>query len=154
MALTNSQYEAIMRGYERTRDTNRSLLASRQEKVYREISGYEELADSVSTLSVAAAKMVLSGDDGALSRLRDSLKEISRKQKELLAGAGYPENYLEPVYDCPDCQDTGYTDGSGGRKEKCHCFRQQEISVLYDQSNIRETISRENFSTLSYDGEK
>ncbi len=151
MALTNSQYEAIMRGYERTRDTNRSLLASRQEKVYREIPGYEELADSVSTLSVAAAKMVLSGDDGALSRLRDSLKEVSRKQKELLAGAGYPENYLEPVYDCPDCQDTGYTDGSGGRKEKCHCFRRQEISVLYDQSNIRETISRENFSTLSYD---
>ena len=154
MALTNSQYEAIMRGYERTQDTNRSLLASRQEKVYRELSGYEELADSVSTLSVAAAKMVLSGDDGALSRLRDSLKEISRKQKELLVGAGYPENYLEPVYDCPDCQDTGYTDGSGGRKEKCHCFRQQEISVLYDQSNIRETISRENFSTLSYDYHK
>lgn len=151
MALTNSQYEAIMRGYERTRDANRSLLASRQEKIYREISGYEELADSVSTLSVAAAKMMLSGDDGALSRLRDSLKEVSRKQKKLLADAGYPENYLEPVYDCPDCQDTGYKGGPGGRKEKCHCLRQQEISVLYDQSNIRETISRENFSTLSYD---
>jgi len=151
MALTNSQYEAIMRGYERRRDAGRSLLASRQKKIYSEIPGYEELADSVSTLSVNAAKMALSGDDSALSRLHDSLKEISLKQKELLRAAGYPDNYLEPVYECPDCQDTGYVDGTDGRKEKCHCFRLQEVSLLYDQSNIREMISRENFSTLSYD---
>ena len=151
MALTNSQYEAIMRGYERRRDTCRSLLTSRQKKIYSEIPGYEELADSVSTLSVKAARMVLSGDDNALSRLRDSLKEISLKQRKLLRAAGYPEDYLEPVYECPDCQDTGYVDGTDGRKEKCHCFRLQEVSILYDQSNIREVISRENFSTLSYD---
>ena len=151
MALTNSQYEAIMRGYERRRDAARSLLASRQEKIYSEIPGYEELSDSVSTLSVGAARMVLSGDDNALSRLRDSLKEITMKQKKLLKAAGYPEDYLEPVYECPDCQDTGYVANTDGRKEKCHCFRQQEVSILYDQSNIREMISRENFSTLSYD---
>ncbi|MCM1541723.1 MAG: ATP-binding protein [Blautia sp.] len=151
MALTNSQYEAIMRDYERRRDINRSLLASRQKKVFSEIPGYEELADSVSTLSVDAAKMALSGDDQALPRLHESLKEISRRQKQLLQDAGYPADYLELVYDCPDCQDTGYISGAGGGKEKCHCFRQQEVSILYDQSNIREMISRENFSTLSYD---
>ena len=150
MALTNSQYEAIMRGYERRRDTNRFRLASRQEKIHNEIPLYKELADSVSTLSVSAARMVLSGDDGALSRLHDSLEEISRRQKELLTAAGYPDDYLAPSYECPDCQDTGYVN-SGGQKEKCHCFRRQEISLLYDQSNIREIISRDNFSTLSYD---
>ncbi|MCM1213692.1 MAG: ATP-binding protein [Lachnospiraceae bacterium] len=151
MALTNSQHESIMRGYERRRDANRSLLASRQEKIFRQIPGYEELTDSVSTLSVDTAKMVLAGNDQALSRLHDSLQEISRRQKQLLRDAGYPEDYLEPVYDCPDCRDTGYISGADGRKEKCHCFRQQEIAILYDQSNIREMIARENFSTLSYD---
>lgn len=151
MALTNSQYEAIMRGYERRRDANRSLLASRRTQIFNEIPDYEELTDSVSTLSVNAAKMVLSGDDQALSRLRGSLKEISAQQKKLLQDAGYPEDYLEPVWDCPDCQDTGYLNSSDGRKEKCHCFRQQEIAILYDQSNIREMIAAENFSTLSYD---
>ncbi|MDE6924935.1 MAG: ATP-binding protein [Acetatifactor sp.] len=151
MALTNSQYEAIMRGYERRRDTNRSRLASRQEEIYKEIPGYEELADSVSTLSVDAARMLLSGDDGALARLHDSLEEISRRQKGLLRDAGYPDDYLEPDYGCPACRDTGYVSGTDGRREKCHCFRQQEVALLYDQSNIREIISRENFSTLSYD---
>ena len=151
MALTNSQYETIMRGYERRRNANRALLASRQEKIYSGIPGYEELADSVSSLSAATARMVLSGDDSALSRLHDSLTDISRKQKEMLRDAGYPEDYLDPLYDCSDCRDTGYVDGADGQKEKCQCFRQQEVSILYDQSNIRELIAKENFSTLSYD---
>lgn len=151
MALTNSQYETIMRNYERRRDANRAMLASRQKEIYSGIPGYEKLADSVSSLSVDAARMVLSGDDDALSRLHDSLKDISRKQEKMLKDAGYPTDYLKPLYDCPDCQDTGYVNGVDGRKEKCHCFRQQEVSILYDQSHIREMISRENFSTLSYD---
>lgn len=151
MALTNSQYDAIMRGYEHRRDENRSLLVSRQKKIYSEIPGYEELTDSVSSLSVDAAKLLLSGNGDALALLHDSLEEISRKQKKLLADYGYPEDYLEPVCTCPECQDTGYVTGTDGRKEKCRCFRLQEVSILYDQSNIREIISRENFSTLSYD---
>ena len=58
---------------------------------------------------------------------------------------------MEPVYDCPDCKDTGYIDG-----RKCHCFRQAEISLLYEQSNISRILEKENFSTLSdeyYQGE-
>ena len=34
---------------------------------------------------------------------------------------------------------------------KCHCFRQAEISLLYEQSNISQLLEKENFSTLSYD---
>ena len=155
MALTNSQYEAIIRRYEHIRDDNRFLLASREEEIYNAIPGYKELADSVSTLSVSAAKKVLLDDesdpDNALSCLHDSLQEISLKQRELLADAGYPKDYLDPVYNCPDCRDTGYTTDTDGRRTKCHCFRRQELSILYDQSNIRDMLSRENFSTLSYD---
>ena len=151
MALTNSQYESIMRRYEHIRDDNRFLLASRRKEIYDAIPAYQELEDLVSTLSVSAAKKMLSEDGEALPRLHDSLQEISQKQKKLLTEAGYPEDYLDPVYHCPDCRDTGYLEDGQGRRVKCHCFLQQEISILYDQSNIRETISRENFSTLSYD---
>ena len=45
------------------------------------------------------------------------------------------------TYRCPDCQDTGYI----GR-QKCHCFRQAEIDLLYHQSNLRQVLERENFS--------
>jgi len=151
MALSNSQYESIMRDYERIRDRNRSLTASRREEVFDAIPGYRELSESVSTLSVSAARLMLSGDKDALNSLHESLREITAKQKSLLAEAGFPENYLDPIHTCPDCRDTGYIDAGNGGQEKCHCLRQREIAILYAQSHIQDVIARENFSTLSYE---
>ena len=78
--------------------------------------------------------------------LRDSLAELSGRKVQLLEDAGFAPDYLEPVYECPDCQDTGYI-GS----EKCHCFKQAMITLLYEQSNIREMLRTENFDSLSYE---
>lgn len=151
MALSNSQYRTIIRGYEHTRDVNRSLTESRREEVYRAIPGFRRLAESVSSLSVASARRMLQGEEGALEELHRYLADISSRQKSLLTEYGFPADYLEPVYTCPLCQDTGYLPGDGGARVKCRCFRQQEIRILYAQSNIQHMIERENFSTLSYD---
>lgn len=151
MALSNSQYETIIRRYEKTRDDNRYLLEGRRREVYGRIPGYQEMEEAVSTLSVQAARQMLDGDDGALSALRAQLAQLKEKRRRLLVSAGFSADYLEPVYTCPDCQDTGYVAADGGIKEKCHCFRRQELAVLYAQSNIQNMVERENFSTLSYE---
>lgn len=151
MALTNTQYDAILKEYAVTRDANRALSMARAEEVFRVLPEVAELNDSVSALSVAAARSVLSGDDAALTRLHEQLARIDQKRKALLTSAGFPEDYLEPVFDCPHCKDTGYVTGEDGLKEKCSCFRRREIAVLYSQTNIRELLAKENFSTLSYE---
>ena len=151
MALSNSQYESIIKKYERTRDYNRQLLAARREQVYLSVPGYRELEESVSGLAAAAARLVLEGDSTARDKLSARLSEISRQRARLLTDAGFSPDYLTPIYTCPDCQDTGYVDGSDGLREKCRCFRQQELSIRYAQSNIQDMIRHENFSTLSYD---
>ena len=131
MALSNSQYEAIIKGYERVRDANRELGESRREEIYNSIPGFRELEDSVSTLSAACARRMLEGDESALNGLHDKLKEIACTQKLLLKEHGFPPDYLEPVYHCASCRDTGYVTSPEGLKEKCTCFKQQEISLLY-----------------------
>lgn len=151
MALSNAQYETIIRGYERTRDNNRYLLDARHREVYAAVPGYQELEESVSTLSVSTARLMLSGDDSAADRLHDQLAQLKTKRRNLLISAGFSPDYLEPIYTCPDCLDTGYITSGNGAKAKCHCFRRQELSILYSQSNIQEMIERENFSTLSYE---
>lgn len=150
MALSNSQYEAITKKYERTRDINRVLVETRRDEVYRTIPGFRELADSVSSLSVSAARRMLEGDSLAPEHLHQQLQEITSRQKKLLAQYGFSADYLEPVYTCADCRDTGYIIASDGTREKCHCFRQEEIRLLYSQSHIQDMIEQENFSTLSY----
>lgn len=151
MALTKAQYDTIMRNYEERQTRNMRLLMQRREQVYAQLPEYKELEDSVGTTSVAHARLLLDGDTAALAELKQRLAEVSAQRKALLSQSGFPEDYLEPIYDCPDCQDTGYIDG-----QKCHCFRQQEITLLYEQSGIQEMIARENFDTLStayYQGE-
>ena len=151
MSLTNAQYNSIMKDYEQTRDRNRHLTEQRRREVYTKLPEYGRLDESVGELSVAQAKLLLNGDDEALTRLRLSLKDISRRKKELLVSAGYPADYLEPVYTCPDCKDTGYIEGDNGLRKKCHCFHQQELDILYEQSHIRDMIASENFSSLSFE---
>jgi len=151
VALNNYQYETIIKGYERTRDTNHRLSEARREEVCSTIPGFRELDASVGTHSVASARSLLEGKEDALPRLREKLAEIAASRKQLLAQYGFPPDYLDPIYQCPLCQDTGYVPSPDGLKIKCQCFRQQEISILYAQSNIQELIARENFSTLSYE---
>lgn len=150
MSLNNSQYESIMKSYEQTREANRRLTQERRLAVYAQIPEYSALEESVATLSVSMAKQMLAGDDDALAHLHAALADIGNKKKALLAEHGYPADYLDPIYKCPDCQDTGYLENKEGRREKCHCFRNQEIALYYEQSNIRDMLSKENFSTLSY----
>ncbi len=146
MALTNSQYETIMREYENRQTRNRHLLEERTAEIYRQVEGYREIAESIAAISVSQGKKLLEGDEHALEDLKASIRSLSSMKEQLLTGQGYPADYLSPVYDCPSCHDTGYIDGA-----KCHCFKQAVIDLLYEQSGIRELLEKENFYTLSYE---
>lgn len=146
MTLNNTQYNTIIRIYEERQNKNRHILDQRRADVYANVDGYRELDESIASISVEQGKKLLSGDVGALDELKRLLKELSDSKASLLAAAGFPNDYLEPIYDCADCKDTGYIDG-----RKCHCFRQAEISLLYEQSNISRVLEKENFSSLSYE---
>ncbi len=152
MSISPTQYQAIMRTYEETQLHNRRLLEQRRQEVYRKADSYRALEDSIAGISVSQGKKLLEGDSHALDDLRDTLSTLRDMKKQLLLGAGFSADYLEPIYTCPDCRDTGYLEN----REKCHCFKQKLITLLYDQSNLKEMLAHENFSTLSdvyYQGE-
>lgn len=146
MGLTNSQYDGIIRKYDAERMNNARLLEERRNEIYSKIDGFKELDDSIVTTSLECAHKKMAGDDSALSELHILLTELKDMKRSLLVGSGFPADYLDPIYTCSDCHDTGYIE-----REKCHCFVKQITDILYDQSNIRDLISENNFSTLSYD---
>lgn len=146
MSISNAQYDEIMRTYEEKQNSNRHLVESRRDEVYAKIPEYKALDSSVADISLEQGRKLISGEVGALASLRDRLREIGAKKKELLKAAGFPEDYLEPVFSCPDCKDTGYIDG-----QKCKCLKQAIIRYLYAQSNIEKVLKEENFDSLTYD---
>jgi len=146
MSLSKEQHDFIMRGYEERRLNNYHQLNKRKQRVYTLIPEYKLLEDQVATASVARARMLIDGDEAGLEEYRAKIAANASQRAALLAEHNLPADYLEPLFTCPDCQDTGYI-----HSEKCHCFRKQEITLLYEQSNIQEMIEKENFSTLSYE---
>lgn len=146
MALSNSQYDSIMRIYNQKQLHNKHELDRRTAEVYEKLPVIQEINDEIGTSALKSARQLLAGDQDALLRLRRMIEQLKEERELLLTSGGYPKDYLTMQYECSDCQDTGYRSG-----KKCHCFKQREIELLYAQSNIKEILTRENFDTFSYD---
>ena len=141
MQLLNEQFSFLYSDYDKTQLKNNRIHLMRQKEIREKIPAYRELEDQMRETSVLAARAALEGSHESMRELTEKTEQISREKKELLAQYGYPENYLEPVYTCPDCHDTGYI---GDRK--CHCFQKRIVEYLYEQSNLKEILDIENFS--------
>lgn len=145
MALSNSQYNAIMRIYNQKQLKNKHDQDDRVKEVYGRIPQIRQIEDEISSQAVLCARRLLDGDMTARETLKGKIEDL-REQKAVLMGAyGYPPDYMEMRYFCSDCQDTGYIGG-----KKCHCFRKEQIKLLYAQSNIDDVIQKENFDTFTY----
>lgn len=154
MPLTNRQYDAIMRGYDRRQYQNYREQCARTDEIYHKIPEIRRIDEAVSDSSIKHAEQIFALQKQKLSEnrkftlehLKSRLDSLREEKESLLLQAGYPADYLDMHYTCPDCQDTGYI----GRK-KCRCFQREEIKLLYSSSRLETVLSEENFSTLSFD---
>ena len=144
MGLKASQYQAIMRIYEQKQLKSQDIMNRRYDEVCRSFPEFRKLDESISALSVQCGKRLLEGDTSAMDTLHKELASLRSRKQDLLMSGGFPADYLEPVYECPDCRDTGYT---GSRK--CHCLERMIVDTLYQHSNLKGILERENFDTFS-----
>lgn len=149
MALTASQYDAIMREFNQRRLNNRYLQEQRIHEVYDAIPELSELDGAIVDLTMKRATATLSLADAQADSLEDYAKDIERianRRTALLMQHGYDPAYLEPIYDCPHCKDSGYVDGA-----KCSCLRKAETDLFYSQSNNKNINIRETFENFRFD---
>ncbi|MDO4616304.1 MAG: ATP-binding protein [Lachnospiraceae bacterium] len=148
MPLTNTQYNSMLSRYQERQLRNRQLQEEHIRDAYQQIPRLAEIHDEVSTLSMKKARILLhpSGNDKDFN-LDLALSELADERRALLLANGYPADYLELPVSCSLCHDTGYTED--GRK--CSCFLQMEVELLYDQSNLKEILQKENFEYFSLD---
>lgn len=135
-----------MRVYEEKRAKSRDLANLHYEHACQKVPKLASIDASISSASLDQAKKLLAGDDTALASLKEEIRSLSDRRRRLLSDAGFPEDYLEQHFECPDCQDTGYV----GTK-KCHCFLKAIIDLFYTQSNLKGLLEQENFEHFNFD---
>ncbi|MEG0216602.1 MAG: DNA replication protein DnaC, partial [Hungatella sp.] len=126
MALSNSQYNAIMRTYNQKQLDNKHDQDRRVQEIYEQIPQIRQIEDAISSQALICGKRLLDGDVTARSNLKAQIEDLREQKALLLSSHGYAADYMEEHYRCADCKDTGYIGGS-----KCHCFKQEQIKLLY-----------------------
>ena len=91
-------------------------------------------------------RTALAGED--ITPVKERNQALCKKRRELLLSYGYPSDYTEVHYTCPDCHDTGYID-----TKMCRCLREALIRENLKSSgigNLIETQSFDNFDLSHY----
>lgn len=145
MGLTVSQYDSLMREYDRTRLMHKRQLDDKFNEIYNKIPRIKEINDSISSISVQGAKKMLLDGTGTLEDIKSQIEALSQEKASLLRQYGYSEDYLSMEYTCSKCKDTGYIG-----QNKCSCLKNSIIEILYQKSSIKDVLTKENFSTFSF----
>ena len=133
MSLTNAQYQEIMRMYEARRLSNYNLSRERRREVYAQIPEMRDLDREMTHNSILLGKQLVTAKDQQPTDLcRQKNQKLADQKRQLLLDRGFSRDYLDPVYTCPDCKDTGYI----GTK-KCHCFRQAVTRLILARPRLR-----------------
>lgn len=148
MPLGNTKMQAILKEYDAIREKNRALLNARKEEVAQNAPDYFRYKNEIISLCMKKANNSLfpAKTDLDANTYQLALARLRKASADALMAAGYPSDYLEPVYDCSLCNDTGFVTGT-----QCTCLKKRITRVLYAQSGIEHMLETNNFSTLSYE---
>ena len=145
MNLQAAHFDAIMREYDNQRLENMHALNARTQRIYLRFPEIQQIDEQISDLAEQFAASFTQNNAMSFDEYRRKLSDLRMEKEALMKCYQIAPQTLQMQYRCPDCQDTGYIEN-----EKCHCFRQKLIDEMYQQSNLREILKAENFSTLSY----
>jgi DnaD/phage-associated family protein len=106
--------------YEDRRRKSEDAAASRRAEVYEQIPEIKALEDDIKRLNIERLSAAFSGADNrksAAAKADSDLAACFERKRTLLEKAGFPEDYMEIVYFCSICKDTGELDDGTG----CAC---------------------------------
>ena len=146
MTLKSSQYLEIMKEYDEVQLLHKKELNARQEEIYQKIPEIKQLDQELSTGSIAKMKELILSGNSASNQIKERNQVLRDKKKELLDRNGFPADYLEPIFTCKLCKDTGYDEN----QKKCSCLNQKIIKKLYAQSYIQRFLETENFGSFDF----
>lgn len=103
----------------------------RQEKIYSRIPEIERIDTRLRTQMAELVGLTLRGGaelNAAIKALEDESLALQKKKAELLVERGYELDYLDDIFSCKTCRDTGYFGG-----KMCSCLK-----AMYNAEVTRE----------------
>lgn len=133
---------------EARRAENQSALDARRAQAAEKSGEIDALLKRRESLFFSGMRRAFAAPEQAMdisSAMGGEVQRVNAALREALVRNGFPEDYLQPQYQCPICRDTGYV--GEPVHEMCVCLRQAVLRRLYQNEGLRQ-LETENFSTF------
>ena len=141
-------YESARAEIEARRNSARATADGRSEILRSESEEIARIDEELSKTGMLIFKTACAGGD--ITPIKERNRALQKRRREVIVELGYPEDYADIKYTCPECSDTGYT--NGGTKT-CLCLKELIIKGRIAASamgRLIETQSFENFDLEKY----
>lgn len=143
MGFDNKYYTNAENELNEIRVKNTRIQSSREKEIFEK---YPDIAAiNRQLLSTAGRLFTLIADkNGDISEKLKSLESenlnLQRDLKAALKKNGYPEDYLDPVYNCTICKDKGIVNG-----KRCSCYMNMVKKAASDELNLTSPLHLSHF---------
>lgn len=104
--MDNAILSDLLARYEATRAANEEKEAARQAEIAQKCPGLAQLVRERHETVLRSVRGAFG--DGTPADIEEKMARLNGQIADGLRQAGYPADYLAPIYDCPACRDTGY----------------------------------------------
>lgn len=113
----------LMQEYEALRAANTREEAARFEKAAAACPDIARLHEARQEMVFGALRRAIAHEDVAseADSMVRRMEDYNARLRTLLVAAGFPEDYLQPIYRCPICKDTGYIETP--LRKRCTCLK-------------------------------
>lgn len=148
MTKRNEQATAVFDEYKTKYLTARQDADIRRREIYAVIPEVEELDRQMSLAGLSIMKASMEGGDveEKIAEVRAGNAELRRRRALLLTANGFPADYTEVKYQCPQCNDSGFID-----TRMCTCLRRRLVEASYAKSGMGRLMRDQTFENFSLD---
>ena len=150
--MTRSEIiRSLQEEYARLREENLREHDRRLAEAEAKDARIGEIVRAASGLFMSQARLILSRPEDAERMKEETLRKaraLRSEQEKRLEGLSLPKDYLDPIYRCKVCRDTGYV--GDAVREMCSCMEKRLIDRLYDSARARGT-AEQRFETFRDD---
>lgn len=146
MAFNKKYFEIAAERLSRRRIENKQIEDIRRAEIHGRIPKYSELecrlADTMTRIIAAISEKASDSEEAVKQAIKNNLA-IQQEMGELLIQNGYSADYLNPIFTCPKCKDTGTVDGNW-----CDCFNKILNGIAAEELNSHSPLRLSSFESF------
>ncbi len=137
-----SAYSLANKELEEIRQKNKEQQAVRHNEVMLKDPGLLAIEGELMKQGTRLLKCVLNRSED-FEDIKTAIQDLQKKKLQLIEDGGFPKDYLDDIYSCTKCRDTGFVEG-----HRCECLKNLIVKHIGANSNLTEHMRKERFENF------